>query len=518
MSLNLAFVLDEALRTHPDHVALILDDFRMTYAQLQQASMRIASLLRAKGIKPGDKVALLLPNVPYFTIAYFGILRLGGVAVTLNVLSVGDEVAYYLDDSDAKILIAWHDFAEVATIGFDRVDTCRELLLVGSGHADDLAAKILATDPWTDLQPTSPNDTAVIIYTSGTTGRSKGVELTHFNLYSNAQYMPLWLFSEFPDKMKLMGPGHAMLAALPLFHSFGQTVIQNASLMYGASLCYLPRWDAEAAVETIRMNNVTLFAGVPTMFMSLISSDKAETGDLASLRVAMSGGAPLPWPVFEQFRDKFGIPLLQGYGLTETSPVVCFSQISRPIVPHSSGRPIWGVQVNTVDDRGQFLRPEQEGEVVVRGHNVMKGYYKRPQATAEAIVNGWLRTGDVGKIDGDGNVFILDRKKELILRGGFNVYPAEVERVVFAHPDVQEVAVIGVPDSYLGEEVMAVVSLRPGAAITSQDLIDYCKKHLAAYKYPRIVEFRPELPKGPTGKVAKKQLLAEVVGKRQPQA
>jgi long-chain acyl-CoA synthetase len=514
MSLNLAFILDEALRTHPDQTAVIIEDFRMTYAQLADATMRVAALLRAKGIKPGDKVALLLPNVPQFTIAYYGILRLGAAAVTLNVLSVGDEVAYYLEDSDAKILIAWHGFAEAANAGFSRVDTCRELLMVGSGDEHDLTTQVYATEPLTEACPTSPNDTAVLIYTSGTTGRSKGVELTHFNLYSNAQYIPLWVPSDCPDKVRVLGKGHTVLAALPLFHSFGQTAMQNAPLMYGGTICYMPRWDAKAAMETIQRHKITAFAGVPTMYMSWLTMEGAANYDLSSLQITMSGGAPLPWPVFEQVKARFGIPLLQGYGLTETSPVVCFSKLWETIIPYSSGAPIWGVQVRIADEKGKTLEPGQEGEILVRGHNVMKGYYKRPQATAETIVNGWLHTGDIGKLDAGNNLFILDRKKELILRGGFNVYPAEVERVIFAHPDVLEVAVIGVPDDYLGEEVKAFVTLRDGAAVTEQDIMDYCKRHLAAYKYPRKVEFRPQLPKGPTGKIAKKELIAEEAARK----
>jgi long-chain acyl-CoA synthetase len=509
MSLNLAFILDENGRAVPDQVALIIDEFRITYDQLQRGSMRMAAFLKARGIGPGDKVAVLLPNVPQFTMAYFGILRLGAVAVTLNVLSAGDEVAYYLDDSDSKILIAWQDFAEAATTGFERVDHCRELFLVGSGDAEDLTNQVLATEPWPDLQPTMPDDTAVIIYTSGTTGRSKGVELTHFNLYSNAQYVPLWLLSDYPTKMQLLGPGHVTMAALPLFHSFGQTCIQNAALMYGAAICYLPRWDPEAAMDVIQRNNVTGFAGVPTMYMSWLAMDSATTYDLSRLQVCMSGGAPLPWAVHEQVKARFGLTVLQGYGLTESSPIACFSQMSRPVVPHSSGRPVWGVEMDVIDEQGQFVERGQEGEIVIRGHNVMKGYYKRPDATAETIVDGWLRTGDIGRIDAEDNVFVIDRKKEMLLRGGFNVYPAEVERVIFEHPDVQEVAVIGVPDDYLGEEVKAVVVLRPRCQTTQEDIVDHCKAHMAAYKYPRIVEFREELPKGPTGKVLKKQLAAE---------
>ncbi len=514
MSLNLSFMLDESARTVPDQVALILDDFRLTHEQLQQASMRMAALLGARGVGPGDKVAVMLPNVPQFTIAYFGILRLGAVAVTLNVLSAADEVAYFLEDSDAKVLIAWHDFAQAAQGGFSQVDGCRELLMVGSGDAEDATALVLATEPWADLHPTTPDDTAVIIYTSGTTGRSKGVELTHFNLYSNAQYMPLWLLGDYPRRVDLLGPGYVAMAALPLFHSFGQTCIQNAALMYGGAICYLPRWEPEAAMATIERVKVTAFAGVPTMYMSWLAMERPEQYDLSSLRITVSGGAPLPWAVFEQVKAKLGLTVLQGYGLTETSPIACFSQMSRPVVPHSSGRPIWGVEMGAIDEQGAFVEPGQEGEIVVRGHLVMKGYYKRPEATAETIVNGWLRTGDIGKIDQEGNVFILDRKKEMLLRGGFNVYPAEVERVVFDHPDVQEVAVVGVPDEYLGEEVMAIVVLRPGSGATDQDIIDHCKAHLAAYKYPRIVEFRDELPKGPTGKVLKKQLAAEAKERR----
>ena len=509
MGLNLAFILDESGEAFPDQTAMIVGDLRITHRQLQQASMQMSALLQARGIQPGDKVALLLPNVPQFTIAYFGILRLGAVAVTLNVLSAGDEVAYYLDDSDAKLLIAWHDFAEAARAGFEQADSCRELLMVGAGDADDLTHQVLAAEPWADLHTTMPDDTGVIIYTSGTTGRSKGVELTHFNLYSNAQYLPMWILSDYPERIELLGPGNVTMGALPLFHSFGQTCMQNAALIYGGAICYLPRWDPKEAMEIIQREKVTAFAGVPTMYMSWLAMEDAERYDLSSIRVCISGGAPLPWAIFEQVKAKLGLTIFQGYGLTETSPVACFSQMSRPIVPHSSGRPIWGVQMRVIDEAGQFLEPGQEGEIVIRGHNIMKGYYKRPEATAETIVDGWLRTGDIGKMDADDNVFVVDRKKEMLLRAGFNVYPAEVERVIFEHPDVQETAVVGVPDEYLGEEVKAIVVLRPGARTTDQDIVDHCKKHLAAYKYPRIIEFRDELPKGPTGKVLKKQLSAE---------
>lgn len=509
MSLNFAFVTDESGRSFPDQVALMLDDFRITHEQLRGASMRMAALLRSKGIGPGDKVAILLPNVPQFTIAYYGILRLGAIAVTLNVLSAGDEVAYFLEDSDAKILIAWHDFAEAATAGFDQADRCGELLTVGTGDADDLTNQVLSTERWESIHPTMPDDTAVIIYTSGTTGRSKGVELTHFNLYSNAQFLPLWVYSDYPEKMKLLGPGHVAMAALPLFHSFGQTCIQNSALMYGGAICYLPRWDPKVAIETIQRNKVTTFAGVPTMYMSWLAMEDEGDCDLSNLELTVSGGAPLPWAVFEKVKARFGLTILQGYGLTETSPVACFNRMQIPVRAHSSGKPIWGVEMRTIDEQGRFLGPDEEGEIVVRGHCVMKGYYKRPDATAETIVDGWLRTGDIGKIDADDYVYILDRKKEMLLRAGFNVYPAEVERVIFEHPDVQEVAVVGVKDEYLGEEVKAYVVLRPGSPTTDQDIIEHSKKHLAAYKYPRFVEFRDELPKGPTGKILRKQLTAE---------
>ncbi|MBN1344637.1 MAG: long-chain fatty acid--CoA ligase [Phycisphaerae bacterium] len=514
MSLNLAFMLDQSGQAFPEQTALIIDDFRITHEQLQRASKRMAALLKAKGIARGDKVAILLPNVPQFTIAYFGILRLGAVAVTLNVLSAGDEVSYYLEDSDAKMLIAWHDFAPAATAGFNAADSCKGLLMVGGGDAEDLTNQVLATEPWEDLAPTTPDDTAVIIYTSGTTGRSKGVELTHFNLYSNAQYMPLWLQSSYPEKMELLGPGNVTLAALPLFHSFGQTCMQNSALMYGGAICYLPRWDACAAMEAIEKHKITIFAGVPTMYMSWLAMDANNQYDLSSLRATMSGGAPLPWAIHEQMKAKFGLTVLQGFGLTETSPVCCFSQLSAPILPNSSGRPIWGVEMRVVDENGQFVERGTEGEIVVRGHCVMKGYYKKPEATAEAFIDGWFRTGDIGKIDAEGNVFVIDRKKEMVLRGGFNVYPAEVERVIFEHPDIQEVAVIGVPDEYFGEEVMAIVVGRPGTRLSADDIVAHCKEHLAAYKYPRIVEFREALPKGPTGKVLKKQLVAEAKAKR----
>jgi long-chain acyl-CoA synthetase len=353
--------------------------------------------------------------------------------------------------------------------------------------------------PVLELPLTAPDDTAVILYTSGTTGRPKGAELTHFNLFYNAEYSATRLVPMASDEVALL--------ALPLFHSFGQTVVQNATLRAGGTLVLMARFDPKGALELMRKHRVTFFAGVPTMYFALLHFPEADQYDLSGLRYCISGGAPMPVEVMKTFDAKYGVNILEGYGLSETSPAASFNTLDRPKKSGSIGMPIWGVEFKLVDEAGNDLeKPDEPGEICISGHNVMKGYYKRAEESAEAFRGGWFHTGDIAVRDADGYYFIVDRKKDMIIRGGFKVYPREVEEVLYAHPAVAEAAVVGVADPALGEEVKAFVVLKAGVSATAEELIDYAKGKLGAYKWPRVVEFREALPKGSTGKILKRAL------------
>jgi long-chain acyl-CoA synthetase len=341
-------------------------------------------------------------------------------------------------------------------------------------------------------------DTAVILYTSGTTGKPKGAELTHANLAINAQTKVETLIRLSADDV--------ILGALPLFHSFGQTAAMNAGIMAGACLTLLPRFDPAKALQMMERDRVTVFLGVPTMYTAMLSVPEGERPDTSSLRICISGGASLPVEVLRAFEGQFGTKILEGYGLSETSPVASFNHPDRERKPGSIGTPIRDVQMAVVDEQGAELPAGEVGEIVIRGPNVMKGYWRRPDATAEAIRDGWFHSGDLAKVDEDGYFFIVDRKKDLIIRGGYNVYPREVEEVLYEHPAVAEAAVLAIPDAELGEEVGAAVALKAGAEATPDELQAYVKERIAAYKYPRRVWLVPELPKGPTGKILKREI------------
>ena len=348
-------------------------------------------------------------------------------------------------------------------------------------------------------EPTRPDDTAVILYTSGTTGRPKGAELSHFNLFYNADYAA--------NRLVSLPPETVALAVLPLFHSFGQTVIQNSALRVGGTTVLLPRFEPKAAFELMQKHRVTFFAGVPTMYFALLHFPDASQYDISSLQFCSSGGSAMPVEVMRAFDQKYNVNIIEGYGLSETSPVACFNRLDKPKRPGSIGVPIAGVEFKLIDDQGRTINePMVPGEICIKGHNVMKGYYKRPEANAESIKDGWFSTGDIAHRDTDGYYFIVDRKKDMIIRGGFNVYPREVEEVLYAHPAVAEAAVIGIKHESHGEEVKAVIALKPGQKATVEDIMAYCKEKLAAYKYPRFIEFRDSLPKTATGKILKREL------------
>jgi len=494
MSDNLAEILSETTAQHGDRTAFKLDDFELTYQMLDCAASRISNLLEDRGLEPGDRVGLMLPNVPYFPSLYYGILRAGGVVVPMNVLLKAREVSFYLGDSGAKLLFAWSDFEEAAADG--AAEAGAEVILVEPGEFETLVGSY--SDEFDTIER-GGDDTAVILYTSGTTGKPKGAELTHDNLARNCGVTQ--------ETLGEFGPGDVLLGALPLFHSFGQTCTMNSAVASGACVTMLPRFDPEKALEIIGRDGVTVFQGVPTMYNAMLHSGGADDADASTLRVCMSGGAAIPVELIRGFEEKFKCAILEGYGLSETSPVASFNHPDRERKPGSIGTPIEGVEMQVWDDDGNEVAQGDVGEIVIRGHNLMKGYLNRPEATAEAINDeGWFRTGDMAKMDEDGYFFIVDRKKDLIIRGGYNVYPREVEEVLYEHPAIQEAAVVGVPDESLGEEVGAAVVLKQGESLDASDVKSYVKEQVAAYKYPRKVWFVDELPKGPTGKILKREI------------
>jgi long-chain acyl-CoA synthetase len=490
---NLADLLSRSAAVHANRVAIKTDHHELTYAALDAAAARVAGLLRAKGVQPGDRVGVMLPNVPYFPVCYYGALRAGAAVVPMNVLLKEREVAFYLGDSGAKVLFAWHQFADAAHAGAEQADA--ECVLVEPGELEPLLERC---DPIREAVGRDATDTAVILYTSGTTGTPKGAELTHDNLLRNVE-VSVGLFD--------VDARAVTLGALPFFHAFGQTCALNATVAVGGLLTLLPRFDAGKALEIIERDRVTLFEGVPTMYAAMLHHPRAAEADAAALQVCVSGGAAMPVEVMRAFEQRFGCEVLEGYGLSETSPVASFNRRDRERKPGSIGLPVDGVEMRVIDDDGRALPQGEMGELAIRGHNVMKGYWRRDEATAAAIdADGWFRTGDVARMDEDGYFFIVDRKKELVIRGGFNVYPREIEEVIYEHPDVREAAVIGIPDDTLGEEVGAVIALKAGAEATPRALRDFVKQRVAAYKYPRHVWFVDELPKGPTGKILKREI------------
>jgi len=495
MSLNLGSILQAAAQDRPDHVAIRLNERALRYAELDRAARGVAASLYARGVRPGQQVALMVPNVPEFTIAYFGILYAGCTVVPLNVLLSAPEVTYHIQDSEAVLLIAHPLFREPASLGAQGAGV--PIAWSDGGAPDDLPA-MAAAAPLPALHPTSPDDTAVILYTSGTTGKPKGAELTHSNLFVNCAVVV-------PKLIGIPADQHMALATLPLFHSFGQTCIQNATIANGGTFTLLPRFSPAEAFEIMARDRVTLFAGVPTMYFALLHHEGAPAR-LPSLRWCMAGGAPMPVEVMKAFEDKFGVEIMEGYGLSETSPVASFNMPGRSRTPGSIGYPVWGVEMAILDDKGRPLPDGERGEICIRGHNIMKGYWQRPEATAETMRGGWFHSGDIGIRDPNGSYRIVDRLKDMIIRGGFNVYPREVEEVLYAHPAIIEAAVIGIPHPSHGEEVKAVVALAKGQPATSDEIIAWCKERLAAYKYPRIVDFVEALPKGPTGKILKREL------------
>ncbi|MCZ4223960.1 long-chain-fatty-acid--CoA ligase [Pedobacter rhodius] len=508
--LNLSVLMEDSAIKFGSNPAFSFANSSFTFSEVNALANNLANGLNEIGIKPGHKVAISCPNCIWFPVIYYAALKTGAVVVPLNILLKADEIKYHLEDCEANTYFCFKgsqtlpigDFGREA---FNKVPGCKNFVLIGEdkpvGKNTYTIQELLEGQSANfDSYTTSADDTAVIIYTSGTTGKPKGAELTHSNLFCNA-VLSSDLFS--------VSTSDVQLVVLPLFHIFGMTVLLNAGLYKAAHSILVPKFEAKEIIEHLTTYKVTLFAGVPTMYWALLNIQHPEIQDEAiikSLRLCISGGASLPLAVLNGFEKRFGVQILEGYGMSEGAPVVTFNDLRVGKKPGSIGTAVWGVKVKIVGSNGEELPSGIKGELIFKGHNVMKGYYRKPEDTSEVIKNGWMHSGDIAIKDEDGFYFIVDRLKDMIIRGGMNVYPREIEEVIMKHPAVSLVAVIGLPHDKLGEEVKAFIILKEGQKVRAEEIIVWCQERLASYKYPRMVEFCTSLPMTATGKLLKKEL------------
>ncbi len=507
--MSIGRLLRDATLLDPDRVAVVAEDTTWTYRALDDVASRFAKILESLDSGRESHVALVLPNVVEFTMAYFGAHYAGCTIVPLHSQLTVPELVYHFHDAEVRVVVTGPESLDRVVHAAAQVPGVRRIVLTGNRPSADcrvvLWQEVLDAIPLDTIANPDSHQTAVILYTSGTTGRSKGAELTHANLRWNAEYMARHFMPEGKDTVAL--------GVLPLFHSFGQTVIQNATLVSGGTVVLLARFTPGATLDAIVRHGVTFFAGVPSMYLALGRHVGGPPEPFATVRRCISGGAPMPVEVLKDFEERSGVPVLEGYGLSETSPVAAQNRVSRRRKAGSIGVPLDGVDFRLVDAADRVISEvDVPGEIQIRGPIIMKGYWRRPDETAASIVDGWFRTGDIARRDADGDYFVVDRKKDLILRGGMNVYPREVEEVLYSHPAIAEVAVVGVPDQRLGEEVSAVAVLRHGTEATAEELLAFCQQRLARYKCPKRIRFVTELPRGPTGKVVRRLLQEEVVG------
>jgi len=494
-------LFEQSAQMFGERVAYVFNGNHITYQKVHEAVCRLAKGLKGLGIQKGDRIGLMLPNIPQFPIVYFAALRIGAIVVPINVLYKEGEIQYILEDSECRAIVAWDGIWDPVFRAVDRLEFCRHMIILGenpTGEAVNLTQLIAESPPSEEMESVDASVTAVILYTAGVTGHPKGAELSHGNLVSNALACA---------DAGLLASTDIIVGVLPFYHCFGQTVVMNTALVKGATVILHPKFEAEEILRSIEQEKATIFPAVPTMFRQILDVEQPDRFDLSSLRYCLSGGARLPLDVMKSFESTFDVKIYEGYGLTEASPVVTFNPIRFDRKPGSVGVPLSGIEVKIVNDKGEELPPGEIGELVVRGPNVMKGYLNRPESTREVLRDGWLFTGDVARMDDEGYIYIVDRKRDLIIKGGFNVYPKEIEDVILHHPKVKEVAVVGVPDPVQGEEVMAFITLKDGQWMSPEEIIGYCREHIANYKCPKIVKFTRNLPKGPDGRILKRKLV-----------
>lgn len=511
-NLNLSTQLGETAKKYFDKPAYIFQETISTYAELDGAVSKFASGLEKLGIKKGDHIALVLGNTPHFVIGFYGALRLGATVIPINPIYTPDEIGYIVNNGDVRAVITLDLLVPLFEKMNQHLPKVEHLIVCETpqGANSEVDVSKLSIYPKMksftmvvgsgDIPFFGPvledDDVAVILYTSGTTGKPKGAMLTHLNLYSNARDVADYLKITEEDRV---------ITTLPMFHVFCLTVALNAPLMSGGTMLIVPKFSPKEIFKLARDYEATVFAGVPTMYNFLLQYPEGNPDDLSSLRLCISGGAAMPVALLKGFEQKFNVLVSEGYGLSEASPVTCFNPLDRPRKPGSIGTNIVNVENKIVDENGDEVPVGQVGELIVRGPNVMKGYYKMPEESNAALRNSWLYTGDLARMDDEGYFYIVDRKKDMIIVGGYNVYPREVEEVLYNHPDVVEAAVLGVPDPEQGEAVHCYV-VKKNPTLTEDDLLAYCREHLAKYKLPSKIEFIEELPKNTTGKILRRAL------------
>ncbi len=516
--MNVASTLERSAALFKDKAAVIAGTKTLTYKELDEAACRVANGLAKLGVGRGDRVALSCPNIAEFPIIFFGILKTGASIVPVSTLFTPREIGFLLQNSGAKVYFCFEGTKELpmgqtGLEAFNASESCKNFILItanGASHEGlgpsqvSTLAGLMADEPSTfDSTPCDANDTAYFLYTSGTTGTPKGAELTHASVMQHLLSIALWFKQDSRD---------VSLVFMPLFHTIALSGQMLTTLMTGGTLVLVPRFKPDDTLRIMQEKGVTIFGGTPTVYAAIMNLPNLEQDfDIPSitrnLRAGFSGGAPMPVELMKRFEEKFDIRIVEAYGLSEVVAVACANHFELPSVPGSAGQPLPGIEIRVADEQGKFLPTGQNGEIVIRGPGVMKGYWQRPEDTARAFFpNGWFRTGDIGKIDEDNNIYIVDRLKDMILRGGYNVYPREVEEVLVTHRAISQAAVIGVPHAEYGEEVKAIVTLKTGASVTSDEIIEWSRTLLARYKYPRIVEIRESLPTTPSGKILKRML------------
>ncbi|MEO6956306.1 MAG: long-chain fatty acid--CoA ligase [Antricoccus sp.] len=488
-------VIDHHAKTAPDRPAVGSPSKQLTYEQLRSQAAQFRTRLVQDGVQRGDRVLLVCPTVPEFPVAYFAILGIGAIAVTVNTMSTIPELSYFVADAGCTEILAWHESAKAAV----EVANSHQIRLRIIEPIEPSATSIDETA----VSNVAATDTAVLIYTSGTTGRPKGAMLTHANLVAVGE--------SYSSALKVT-PEDRFGTALPLFHVFGQGSIMNTVFRAGGMYYLLPKFDPISLLEAVRDEQLTVLAGVPTMWNAMMRANGSMTAaDIPALRLAVSGGASLPAEIIRGFKERFGALILEGYGLSETTGGGTCTDLSRPPKIGYVGMALPGSGIKIVGTDGNELPTGEVGEILLRGPMVMSGYWNKPEATAKDLRDGWFHTGDLGSVDQDGDLRIVDRLKELIIRGGYNVYPREVEEVLYEHPDVREVAVIGVPDEHFGEEILAVLALEQPQSFDADAMTAWIKERLSAYKVPRRYRIVDELPKGPTGKILKRAIKPDEV-------
>lgn len=491
-------------RAIPNAVALEFESRAWTYAELERASRKFGAGLAALGLKPGDRLGLMTPNLPEFVVAFHGALMAGATIVLYNVMLRPNEIEHLIANSGTSFMIAMRDFLPQLSEAERAVGASLKRVVIGAPGAaparqgdvayDDVAA---TCDGGFEPELTPTDRIALLVYTSGTTGKAKGAMLSHYNVLANLAAVRALRPVDEPSRV---------LCVLPLFHCFGLIAILLATEMRGGTVVLQPRFEAGAVIDALKTKRITTFGGTPTMFFHVLNHPASQGAKFPALIWARSGGAPMPLEIRTAFRQRFGVDILEGYGLTEST--VSLSAYPHGMLPKagSVGAPLPSVEIKIVNDAGEELMIGEPGEIIARGPNIMVGYYNNPEATADALRDGWLYTGDIGYVDDKGYIFVVDRKKDMVIKGGYNIYPREIEEVIYELPEVNMAAVFGIPDLGKGELVQAAVSLKEGQALTPERVMEHLRSKLSKYKLPEKIVILPHLPTGPTGKILKREL------------